>query len=142
MSPLTRRRPLLRSCCARLHAAGYCARACAPPSAHPPPDPSDRRWRQRYRQLDSLHPPGRSRPADHDALSHFAHFLHLNHHLGGGAAVASYLSTWFMGAPAESIRSENVEELFAYCFFYQDRWATGDGPVRALPVLPEPAART
>jgi hypothetical protein len=33
-----------------------------------------------------------------------------------------YLSTWFRGAAPDEIKRGNMEELFAYGFFYRTRW--------------------
>lgn len=37
------------------------------------------------------------------------------------AACYAYLSTWFRGAPLDNIKQGNMEELFAYGFFYRTR---------------------
>ncbi len=82
------------------------------------------RWLARYRELNHCCPQ-RARPRDHDALQHFASFLalHGGQQASGQADIESYLRTWFMGAPLADIRRGNVEELFAYGFFYDTRWA-------------------
>jgi hypothetical protein len=38
-----------------------------------------------------------------------------------------YLSTWFRGAAPEDIKRGNMEELFAYGFFYRTWWVQGVG---------------
>jgi hypothetical protein len=93
------------------------------------------RWLARYRELNRCCPQ-RARPRDHDALQHFAAFLALNQQLAGEADIEGYLRTWFMGAPLADIRRGNVEELFAYGFFYDTRWGGSWGYVLAAAVQP------
>lgn len=61
-----------------------------------------------YLQRDAVHPPALSKPERKEL------FKRCNANIPDGEA---YLNKWFLGAPAEQIKRENVKEFFLWAFF-------------------------
>lgn len=69
---------------------------------------------QKHKQVNQQ--PACHEPAGHDPKPVIKSFLR---HLTQVESPQDYLSPWFLGAPMASIKRGNVEEMFAYAFWYR-----------------------
>ena len=68
-------------------------------------------WYRQYLQAEAQHPPPLSRQGRREL------FALCNQNIPD---VEAYLRKWFLGAPAETIKRDNVKEFFLWAFFNRD----------------------